>query len=260
MSTPTTKPFPFPPIHSFPPFFTRQVNDRTWHSQLVNWNAVILAYCRYHHIFTLTATSGAITTNSGGLDIDGNTTGAGKAIENNLFSNETINRSLKPETILSIFEFMVQTGSANWLDSPENDEANRKKNRKKKQISGDDSDDAEEDGYEQQYARYEAFQKKQQQQQASGSSKSSAALNSVVVYWRRPQEWATLISDWVDSTGQNGSVLTLYELVESDAVRKQEFRELHPAILKLAVDVLVARNKAVIMRDANGLVVGIKVI
>lgn len=39
----------------------------------------------------------------------------------------------------------------------------------------------------------------------------------VWIYWRTPEEWGTLIEAWVDSTGQKGTVLTLYELVEGEA-------------------------------------------
>lgn len=41
----------------------------------------------------------------------------------------------------------------------------------------------------------------------------------VWIYWRTPEEWATLIEEWVDGTGQKGTVLTLYELTEGDATR-----------------------------------------
>lgn len=39
----------------------------------------------------------------------------------------------------------------------------------------------------------------------------------VWIYWRTPEEWGALIEAWVDSTGQKGTVLTLYELVEGEA-------------------------------------------
>lgn len=38
----------------------------------------------------------------------------------------------------------------------------------------------------------------------------------VWIYWRTPEEWGALIEAWVDSTGQKGTVLTLYELVEGE--------------------------------------------
>jgi len=36
------------------------------------------------------------------------------------------------------------------------------------------------------------------------------------IYWRTPEEWAGLVEAWVDATGQRGSVLTVYELIEGD--------------------------------------------
>jgi ESCRT-II complex subunit VPS25 len=41
----------------------------------------------------------------------------------------------------------------------------------------------------------------------------------VWIYWRTPEEWASLVEGWVDATGQKGSVLTVYELVEGDGSR-----------------------------------------
>ncbi|KAF1835529.1 ESCRT-II complex, vps25 subunit, partial [Decorospora gaudefroyi] len=44
------------------------------------------------------------------------------------------------------------------------------------------------------------------------------------IYWRRPEEWAAVLEEWVDRTGQRGTVLTLYEIVEGDIAAKEEFR------------------------------------
>lgn len=41
------------------------------------------------------------------------------------------------------------------------------------------------------------------------------------VYWRRPEEWAGVLEAWVEGTGQKGSVLTFYELIEGDVTEKQ---------------------------------------
>lgn len=42
----------------------------------------------------------------------------------------------------------------------------------------------------------------------------------VWIYWRTPEEWATLIEAWVEETAQKGSVLTLYELTEGEGTRR----------------------------------------
>lgn len=41
------------------------------------------------------------------------------------------------------------------------------------------------------------------------------------IWWRRPEEWADVIADWVEATGQRGVVLTVYELVEGEAAVSQ---------------------------------------
>ena len=39
------------------------------------------------------------------------------------------------------------------------------------------------------------------------------------IWWRRGEEWAEMLEQWVDETGQKGSVLTLYELSEGEGTR-----------------------------------------
>ncbi len=36
------------------------------------------------------------------------------------------------------------------------------------------------------------------------------------IYWRKPEEWASVIAEWVEETGQKGAVLTLYEIMEGE--------------------------------------------
>ena len=48
------------------------------------------------------------------------------------------------------------------------------------------------------------------------------------VYWRRPEEWATVLAEWVEETGQRNTVLTLYELTQSEATADQGWLFLSP--------------------------------
>lgn len=48
----------------------------------------------------------------------------------------------------------------------------------------------------------------------------------------------------VDETGQKNTVLTLYELTESEATMSQEFHGMDPELLQRALGVLVKRGKA----------------
>ncbi|KAL1956006.1 hypothetical protein VTO42DRAFT_7906 [Malbranchea cinnamomea] len=64
------------------------------------------------------------------------------------------------------------------------------------------------------------------------------------IWWRRPEEWATLLADWVEETAQKNTVLTLYELAEGEATISQEFHGIDPDVLQKSLQVLVKRGKA----------------
>lgn len=68
--------------------------------------------------------------------------------------------------------------------------------------------------------------------------------SSCYVYWKTPTEWAETIYSWVDESGQKGTVLTVYELREGDAVRSKEWRDMDEDLLRKALNVLVKRGKA----------------
>ncbi|KAK3303454.1 ESCRT-II complex subunit [Chaetomium strumarium] len=229
MTTPSThsqSSFPFPPEYSFPPFFTRQTNLTTHHAQLVKWSSLVLAYCRHHRIFklSLSGSSGtSTTTNQGGTSTTGsggtpNQPGGGELDTTELFYNQRIDRRLSLADIREVIDFLRNDGRAEY-------------------VTGDGN---------------------------SGSS-SSAAIGGaggaeggggdiVWIYWRTPEEWASLVEGWVDSTGQKGSVLTLYELVEGDGTRGTEFHGLDQQLLLKALNVLVKRGKAQVFgqEDSQG--------
>ena len=64
------------------------------------------------------------------------------------------------------------------------------------------------------------------------------------IWWRKPEEWAALLEHWVSDTGQKGTVLTLYELVEGEATEKQDFHGLDTEILHKSLATLVKSGKA----------------
>ena len=43
----------FPEIHSFPPFYTRQLHEETWRKQQQLWIEMILTYCASKRIFEI---------------------------------------------------------------------------------------------------------------------------------------------------------------------------------------------------------------
>lgn len=53
-----------------------------------------------------------------------------------------------------------------------------------------------------------------------------------------------VLEEWVDRTGQKGTVLTLYEIVEGDASRKEEFFGMDMELLIRSLGISVKRGKA----------------
>lgn len=78
----------------------------------------------------------------------------------------------------------------------------------------------------------------------AGAGVGSGGAGKVWIYWRRPEEWAALLEEWVDRTAQKGSVVTLYEITESDATRREEFWGMDAELLAKSLAVCVKRGKA----------------
>ncbi|KAL8826396.1 MAG: hypothetical protein Q9191_003823 [Dirinaria sp. TL-2023a] len=64
------------------------------------------------------------------------------------------------------------------------------------------------------------------------------------VWWRRPEEWAEVFAAWVEETGQKGTVLTLYEIVNGLPSEDQEFHAMDREVLQRSLGILVKRGKA----------------
>lgn len=89
---------------------------------------------------------------------------------------------------------------------------------------------------------------------SSGSKKKAVDESEggrVWIYWRRPEEWAQQLEEWVDRTGQKGVVLTLYEIVEGEASVKEEFAGMDMELLRMSLGVCVKRGKAQIFSSGG---------
>jgi ESCRT-II complex subunit VPS25 len=105
------------------------------------------------------------------------------AADSDLFFNRALDRRLAPPDIREVVDFMRKDGGAEYL------------------RAGSGSSNGGGD--------------------ASASSAAAAAASGdvVLLYWRKPQEWAALVETFVDETAQKGSVLTVYELTEGENTR-----------------------------------------
>lgn len=72
----------------------------------------------------------------------------------------------------------------------------------------------------------------------------SATKSAAWIWWRKPEEWGNLIAGWVDETGQKGSVLTLYEIVQGEATESQEFHGMDMEVLHKSLNVLAKKGSA----------------
>ncbi|CAN8097959.1 unnamed protein product [Discula destructiva] len=214
-------PFPFPREYSFPAFFTRQTNLNTLHAQLVKWAALVLAYCRHYRIFKLslspspTTASTTTTTTTTTTTINPTSSSSAPQDTDALFHNARINRRLALADVREVIAFLRKDGRAEYVN----------------RANGGGSSSS-----------------------GSGGRGDGDEGDVVWVYWRTPEEWAALVEGWVDATGQRGTVLTLYELVEGEGTIGTEFHGLDHELLQKALNVLVKRGKAQIFgqEDSQG--------
>ncbi|KAL4257014.1 VPS25 family protein [Pleurotus pulmonarius] len=73
---------------------------------------------------------------------------------------------------------------------------------------------------------------------------------SVLLYWRRPEEWADVLHSWVASTGQMNTIMTFYEI--TDPPVESPLSSLPIVILRKAIDVLSKSARAQIIAIADG--------
>lgn len=79
----------------------------------------------------------------------------------------------------------------------------------------------------------------------------------IFIYWRTPLEWAKVLYDYVDRTGQLGSVLTVYELTQLDELTNADLlKDIDLKLFEKAVDVLVKQGKAQVLRGEDGTGIG----
>lgn len=146
-----------------------------------------------------------------------------------LFRNAALDRTAPPELIRLVLAYLVQQGRAVY-DPP------LPKGVKPPRIEDAPSDSRT-------CAR----------NAASGImyAPSNVTAYRAIIYWKRPEEWANTLASWVTDTGQNGTILTLYEIVHGDFGNR--YGELPPMLLRLAIDILSSQGRAQIVKgDGDG--------
>ncbi|KAH7335321.1 ESCRT-II complex vps25 subunit [Rhizoctonia solani] len=73
---------------------------------------------------------------------------------------------------------------------------------------------------------------------------------SVIVYWRKPEEWAEALHDWANQTGQFNTILTLYEIQNPDI--PSAFTDIPLPLLRRAINILTATSRAQFIEGTAG--------
>ncbi|CAG8518021.1 3596_t:CDS:2 [Cetraspora pellucida] len=87
---------------------------------------------------------------------------------------------------------------------------------------------------------------------------SQSKKNVALIYWRKPEEWATLINNWVFNSGMTNSILTVYEIAHGDITEGLEFHGLDHTILSKSLDILVKRGLAQLFQGTSTEDMGVK--
>lgn len=74
--------------------------------------------------------------------------------------------------------------------------------------------------------------------------------DSVLLYWRKPGEWAEVLHSWAVSTGQLNTIMTFYEIQAPSL--PSELSDIPTPLLKRAIDILTKTNRAQIIESGEG--------
>ena len=93
-----------------------------------------------------------------------------------------------------------------------------------------------------------------------GPSRSAASNNRTTlrILWRSPQELASDIYRWATTSGQLGSVVTLYELHSGEDSTGQSFSGLDEDLIRRALTILESQGKCTIFQGETSNEDGIK--
>ncbi|KAJ1722204.1 hypothetical protein LPJ53_003337 [Coemansia erecta] len=82
--------------------------------------------------------------------------------------------------------------------------------------------------------------------------------DSCLLFWRKPEVWASMIHQWANDRGMLNTVLTLFELASGDDTIGQEFHGLDSTTLRKALDILQSQGKAQLFVGTSDEDLGVK--
>ena len=136
-----------------------------------------------------------------------------------IFTSPKLRRSLAPTDARQVLEHLAQRGRLEWIESGSTNSG--------RGFWGDQSND-------------------NKSCIVQGSEGSEAW-----VWWQTSEEWASQLATWVEKTGQQNRVLTLYELLEGESTRGQPFHSLPAEMAEKCINVLSRRGKASLIGEGK---------
>ena len=224
---PKPQPFKFPTSHSFPPIYTLQPNPTTREAQFRKWSRKIQAYCSYKTIFSLAIPD---------------------CLEWDLFRNGQIRRRLREHDLRVIVNWMcsgVGGRRAEWrTNDPLAISPSPAMNMTTMTMGAGTAGGGGGGG---------DWKGGGGGVGGAGGVGGSNGLEgrSFWVFWRRPEEWADAIYTWVEETGQKGSILTLWEMLEGEATEGQRWHGMDGELFDRALKVLVKRGKCQVFGEED---------
>ncbi|KAI8077775.1 ESCRT-II complex subunit-domain-containing protein [Halteromyces radiatus] len=91
-----------------------------------------------------------------------------------------------------------------------------------------------------------------------GTAKWGDNKTEALLFWRKPDDWADLIAQWVIQSGLNNNIVTTYEIAHGELAEGQEFYEIDHNVLLLAIQVLVKRGVAQLFKGTDNENMGVK--
>lgn len=87
--------------------------------------------------------------------------------------------------------------------------------------------------------------------------------SSLYVLWYTRNEWANIVLEYAENTGQQGNVLTIYELLNGDLTLSQEFHQMNEVLFVSILQLLVKKGRAQLLSedvDGKNQTVGVKIV
>ncbi|KIM22818.1 hypothetical protein M408DRAFT_18069 [Serendipita vermifera MAFF 305830] len=75
-------------------------------------------------------------------------------------------------------------------------------------------------------------------------------LSSVILYWRKPEEWAEVLHSWAVATGQLNTIMTFYE-IQNPAI-ESDLTDIPSGLLRRAITILTKTQRAQFIEGGDG--------